>query len=251
MEELVRAPLVRQVGDRIDQQLERRRRARRPSTAGEPRPRRGCRPRCRPRPRPGQDRRPARPASSIAKRTAATASSTRGGKRVLRREPVVDRQDAHACLAGEEAAGLIVGVEIADDPAAAVQVDEQRPGSGGLERHVEPGAQVAGRAGQRLLGDARDRQRRAGCGGGLAPYLVTGLGDGQRLVRAAGVRVCSRRSRSCASGSSTWPSIRHAAGTAQDPLGPRGQGGGSAQDARLEPLDGRKRARHQALSLSI
>ena len=102
---------------------------------------------------------------------------------MLRREPVVDRQDAHACLTGDETAGLIVGVEIAEDPAATVQVDQQRPGSGGLERHVEPGAQRAARTRQRLLDDSRNRQRRAGYGGGFAPYLFAGLGDGQRLER--------------------------------------------------------------------
>src|SRR5688500_19695500 len=44
-------------------------------------------------------------------------------KRVLRGKPVVDGQDTHACLAGDETTGLIVGVEIAEDPAATVQVD--------------------------------------------------------------------------------------------------------------------------------
>src|SRR5688500_2565661 len=104
-------------------------------------------------------------------------------KRVLRGKPVVDGQDTHACLAGDETTGLIVGVEIAEDPAATVQVDEQWPGGGGVERNVEPGDQVAVRAGQRLLGDSRVRQWRAGRGGRLAAYLVTGLGDGQCLVR--------------------------------------------------------------------
>ncbi len=50
----------------------------------------------------------------------------RGGEAMLGRQPVVDREHVHAGVSREEAAGAVVGVEVADHPAAAVVVDEER-----------------------------------------------------------------------------------------------------------------------------
>ena len=50
----------------------------------------------------------------------------RGGEPVLGPEPVVDREHERGDLAGEEAAGLVVGVEVADHVPAAVVVDDER-----------------------------------------------------------------------------------------------------------------------------
>jgi hypothetical protein len=65
-----------------------------------------------------------------------------GGRRegVLRGQAVVDREDVGAGVGGEEAAGPVVGVEVADHPAAAVVVDEKRRGCvrRARERHVVP-----------------------------------------------------------------------------------------------------------------
>ena len=48
------------------------------------------------------------------------------GPRVLGREPVVDGDDHDVGAAADPAAGLVVGVEVADHEAAAVEVDQQR-----------------------------------------------------------------------------------------------------------------------------
>jgi len=50
---------------------------------------------------------------------------------MLRREAVVDRENANLGVGGKEAAGVVVGLEVADHPAAAVEVDEQRRGARG------------------------------------------------------------------------------------------------------------------------
>ena len=64
----------------------------------------------------------------------------RGRKPVLRRQPVVDRNHARTTAVGKLPAERIVGIEIADHPAAAVVVDQR--GQHGVRRHphrpVEP-----------------------------------------------------------------------------------------------------------------
>ena len=49
-----------------------------------------------------------------------------GGEGVLGGEPVVHREDRGPGGVGEEAADPVVGLEVADHPAAAVEIDEQR-----------------------------------------------------------------------------------------------------------------------------
>ena len=53
-----------------------------------------------------------------------------GRERVLGRQPVVDGDDRDAAGRGQGADGAVVGVEVADDPAAAVEVHEHRPRPG-------------------------------------------------------------------------------------------------------------------------
>ena len=85
----------------------------------------------------------------------------RGRERVLGREPVVDRQDAHAGEVREQAARRVVRRDRALDPSAAVVVDEQRARRGLAGRDVEARAEGAGGALDRpVLGG--DRQARAG-----------------------------------------------------------------------------------------
>ena len=48
-----------------------------------------------------------------------------GRRRVLRRESVVDRQDVDSGVAAHQPAQPVVGVEVADDEAAAVEEDQQ------------------------------------------------------------------------------------------------------------------------------
>jgi hypothetical protein len=80
---------------------------------------------------------------------------------MLRGEPVVDREHPAAAVLGEEAAEAVVGLEVADHPAAAVVVDElwlwwtRR-----AQRHVEPRRQRASRARDRDLLDPCHRLRR-------------------------------------------------------------------------------------------
>ena len=61
----------------------------------------------------------------------------RGGCRVLRRQPVIDRQHVHVGVAAGQPAQRIVGVQVADHPAAAVVEDQQRRRLGG-RRAVVP-----------------------------------------------------------------------------------------------------------------
>ena len=63
----------------------------------------------------------------------------RGRKGVLGSEPVIDREHRGGDVGGEEAADAVAGVEVADCPAAAVEVDDQRPVlDPGSRRFVEP-----------------------------------------------------------------------------------------------------------------
>jgi hypothetical protein len=73
----------------------------------------------------------------------------RGGERVLGRLPVLGREDDDARLAGQETAGLIVGVEAGQHPAPAVVVDDQGKGPGGARGTVEARRQGGDRAPER------------------------------------------------------------------------------------------------------
>ncbi len=52
------------------------------------------------------------------------ASSTAAGNLMLGREPIIDRDHDQLAFMGELAAGHIMGIEIADHPAAAVEEHE-------------------------------------------------------------------------------------------------------------------------------
>jgi hypothetical protein len=99
-----------------------------------------------------------------------------GREPVLGTEPVVDRQHPHAAALGQEAAGGVVGVEVAVHEAAAVEEHQQRAGRRGVGRDVQPAGQVA----HRQAADRPDRVPAAGHRGvtydGPPP-----LGDRQRL----------------------------------------------------------------------
>ena len=88
-----------------------------------------------------------------------------GGEGVFGREAVVHRQDLGAGVGGEAAAVGVVSLEVADDPAAAVEIDQARAGRRGVGRGVEAGRDRA--AGAADLEVARfdalgDRVRRSG-----------------------------------------------------------------------------------------
>ena len=61
----------------------------------------------------------------------------------LRAEPVVDREHRDVGIAAEPSAGLVVGVEVADDEPAPVQVDQRRPRPLPC-RPVQPGRDATG-----------------------------------------------------------------------------------------------------------
>ena len=90
-----------------------------------------------------------------------------GGKFVLGREAVIDRDhDQRACI-GELAADDVVGVEIADHPAAAMEEHQRRRKpvlTARLLRHVDAGRDRAVRRRDRQRRDAR-QFRRLGVGG--------------------------------------------------------------------------------------
>jgi len=65
-------------------------------------------------------------------------------ERVLGREPVIDRHHARTCRVGHAAAQRIVRLDVADDPAAAVQVDQRETAR--LQRLEDPHGHPARRA---------------------------------------------------------------------------------------------------------
>ena len=100
----------------------------------------------------------------------------RGGEGVLGREPVVDREDRDAGVVGEQAAGAVVGVEVAEHPAAAVEVDEQRPaGPPGSRGEVEARRQRPAAAGNFCSAPLRPRSG-SGAGGAATISRVEGAG---------------------------------------------------------------------------
>ena len=153
----------------------------------------------------------------------------RGREPVLGREAVVDGQHARARRRGEQAGGRVVGVEVADHPAAAVEEDQQRRGirPARLLGHVEPRAQrsVGARDGEPL------HARRAARGGPATTRELWAVSAracaGDRVESPRPPLRSSRRRSSCVSRSSSSPSRRIGA-----PARRRLARGGSAAAAR-------------------
>ena len=89
----------------------------------------------------------------------------RGGEAVLRRKPVVHGGHQAAGVMAEIAADIVVGVEVAADPAAAVDVDQDRQrASARVVGFVDAHAERPGRTGGLFLAYGLHRQRRTGNG---------------------------------------------------------------------------------------
>ncbi len=112
----------------------------------------------------------------------------RGRERMLGREPVVDRQDAHAGEVREQAARRVVRRDRALDPSAAVVVDEQRPRRALAGRDVEARAEGAVGARHRpvLGGDRQARADRHRRDRGVEPRPQFGERQVSRPGRVAG-----------------------------------------------------------------
>jgi hypothetical protein len=93
----------------------------------------------------------------------------RGREGVLRGEPVVDGEDMDARVAAEEATWPVVGVEVPDLEAAAVEEDEQRVGAARLVGRVQPGAERSLGSVHAEVTDRTDAHGRTGEGEALAP----------------------------------------------------------------------------------
>ena len=102
-----------------------------------------------------------------------------GGEAVFGREAVVHGDEDAARAGGQLAAGHVRRVEVADDPAAAVEPDEQGQALG-LDGAVDAHGDVARGAGDGAVLDAR--HLRAGDGGGQA----VGLAHGPGILRVDG-----------------------------------------------------------------
>ena len=100
----------------------------------------------------------------------------RGRERMLGREAVVHRQHAHTGVLREEAARLVVRVEVSDDPSATVQVNEQRRRGGKARAGVETRGHRPTGAGNVEFVDLADGNRGAGIERRLPPDLGPRLG---------------------------------------------------------------------------
>ena len=130
-------------------------RARR-ARAGRPPPR-DSRRRCRPRPRAALASPPS--SAGIRRRPAGRGPGVVDGGRklVLRRQAIVDGQDDGPRAVAERATDHVLGIEIADDPAAAVEEDDDR------ERpRADGGIDAAGQGTARARESSDRRCRRAG-----------------------------------------------------------------------------------------
>ena len=96
-----------------------------------------------------------------------------GGPDVLRRQPVLDRQDGHARPVRQPSAQGVVGAAVAEGEAAAVPVDHQRRTGRRLVRRIEPRVQLTGGSWDAEIADRAHLQR------GLVPA------NGDRLKRLA------------------------------------------------------------------
>jgi hypothetical protein len=102
----------------------------------------------------------------------------RSRRTVLGREPVVHRHDDAPGASGQQAARGVGRLEVADDPAAAVEPDEQPPvGPHGLGRRVHADGHVAVGAGHGAVVDPLDLDQRLHH---RQPAVEpTGVGEGQ------------------------------------------------------------------------
>ena len=129
----------------------------------------------------------------------------RGREGMLGRQPVVDREHRRPGRGGEEAADAVVGVEVADHPAAAVEVDRAAAAAcrarGRRERRAGPGSARPGRA-------ISSPSTRAIGIGGCAPVT---LASARACARAFSTlmpsrRTCSRSARRAgAARGCRWP----------------------------------------------
>ncbi len=168
---------------------------------------------------------------------------------MLGRQPVVDREHLHARVLGEQPAGLVVGLQIADHEAAAVEEDQQRVRSAGLVRNVVAGRQrafgpstvssVTDRTG---TGRAADRVRlAAGTAAAPAPGSASGHGVSPRRRRSAS-RNCSPGSSGSPSSTIGWPPESRTCqltGSAEQP----------ARRHVLQPIEEARHGRHRGASL--
>ena len=84
--------------------------------------------------------------------------ATRSRELVLGRQPIGDRDHAAAAGIGEQAAQAFMGLEVADDKAAAMEIDERRQRLGRrIDRRVAAVGQGSGGSGQFAVADAADR----------------------------------------------------------------------------------------------
>ena len=110
----------------------------------------------------------------------------RGGKPMLGRQPVVDRQYVCAGVAAENSARAVVRVEVAVEEPAAVVEDEQRVGAAGLGRDVVAGAERHRRDRPRRSRDRAPMRPAPACPAYAAVRRLArlpGVGRRQRLER--------------------------------------------------------------------
>ena len=112
---------------RVDEGVDQHGRGERVRGCAAPRPARGCRRRCRRRPRPAPRSRPRLPALSEQPAQRGVDVVGRGREPVLGRPPVVDGEHRRAGPVGEPAGLAVVGVDVAEHEAAAVQEHARAP----------------------------------------------------------------------------------------------------------------------------
>ena len=102
---------------------------------------------------------------------------------MLWRQAIIQRNDHVPRAPAQRAAGLFIAVEIADHKTAAVKEKQQRKWAGAIWG-VNPGWDLAGRAGQAAIGDPHARMLPAGLGHLRQGYFA-GLRHGQLVDRLA------------------------------------------------------------------
>ncbi len=112
-----------------------------------------------------------------------------GREGMLRRQSVVDRQHGRAGGRGEEATDAVVGLEVADHPAAAVEVEEEGGRAVGRQPpwQVEAGRKRPGVAWDLELFDPRHRDRRPARGRFGAAAVVGSRRRGRQPFRERGL----------------------------------------------------------------
>ena len=106
---------------------------------------------------------PSEAALSNTKRVAAAASSNAGGKPVFRRHPIIDRDDPALRGIRQMPAHAVMRFEIAEHPAAAVEIHQCRlcRARRRTGRHIKPQRNVAVRAWRFQIAHLRHRLRRS------------------------------------------------------------------------------------------